>query len=124
MKLVYKVGTRWQLCDISRARFAPAHTYQHQTFDPATCKIGKLRTSKRGDSVIVAERQEEFKRGIVNQIRVLRSDIENDVAEVDAEIQALENKIAAARSKRSKLLEHGFYSGKPLKRDDIQTPAA
>lgn len=124
MKIAYKVGTRWNICDISKARFDAAHTADTQSLDFRTFTLGKMRKTKFGDAVLVPELRAEFQNGNANQVRVVGADMEQEIADVDKAIETLQARIAELKVARAKKIEHAFFKGKPLKRVQIAPPHA
>lgn len=120
--LVYRVMNRWRRCEIEKAKFVRARSYESQPvhfgFD-GSLNLGRLKTRHVGDAVHVPDLEEEFKYGKCSAVRVLREDIADEVAAMDAEIERLHQQIASIKTRQQKLLEHGFYSSKPLAREQL-----
>jgi len=120
--LVYRVMNRWRRCEMEKAKFVRAHARKSQSvhfgFD-SSLKFGRLKTRQVGDSVHVPDMEEEFKYGKCDAVRVLREDIAEEVVAMDAEIELLHQQIANIKARQQKLLEHGFYSSKPLTREQL-----
>lgn len=103
-------------------KFSKAHSYKSQPayFTTDGLKLGKEKNNHQRDAVYVSDCGAiEFENGKADRVRHIDQELVNEIHLIDEQIDALHVKIAELKIKQQGVMEHAFYRGHPLKKQEL-----